>query len=439
MWSELRAARRAAQAAKLRMESVSGKAQTTEVRLNRPSGSPWTYTRQHSDVAEFPPAIDGNQVLFLTHRHSRWELGGEHLDPTDLERKDLLCLDQGSGKVLWQVIVEDPVVTWPSFFGDVVVYGTKDFKIVGKDRKDGTERFRIQLDALKAFSFGPEMPPMQDPVMTGGKLYVVTYGKGTDGKSSGKLYAVDLASGKLTWSQPLESGASGPPICLEELIIVGGGPWVQAIRAVDGASVWKVQTGNRDINQPIFELNGKVFAHAGGKLHDLVGRSGKEEWLADVPYESFVQGVGSRLFYVAPHWPGLNEWAVALDALNGKQVWETKLGFKKASFWMGWWAQDGNAFFGLQDEFLALRLSDGKEIWRVNVPGAIDGAPFPIGAQLLVAATKGGKAHLHALQQTDGKEAWVFDFEGSAGEGLLTGDQDGILFPGKGGKVICLH
>jgi len=432
MWQRQAARDAAVRAAQAKQRQTANMQAAAEF-MQSPAGVTWNFSAPSHEWA-FPISTDGNQALLTLSRRSP-----DESTPASFSKKDIFCLDLETGKASWSRVERAQIITPPTFAGDLVVYGAEGYQLVALDRTNGIERFRVELDRLREFAFGSEIDPIQFPLLVEGKIYVATHGKATSGDASGKLYAVDLKTGKKLWGLEMESGATMSPILHEDLLIVGCGKWVYGVKAADGSLAWRTPIGNRGVIQLGLMAQGRIYVQTGfNDLHALEGRTGTGVWTIHLPPDSFVQGEGNRLYYV--HVRSLDiGWAVGLDANDGKQVWTTKLGFGGGGFWMGRWTQDGIAFLSRKDDLVGLDLANGKINWRITIPETVKGVPIPVGGHLLVAAKSWGKTILHAIKQSDGTDAWSYKLNESLGGSSIALGHKGILVPIRLGKATFIQ
>jgi len=176
--------------------------------------------------------------------------------------------------------------------------------------------------------------------------------------------------------------------------------------AVNGAMVWTRNLtpggdGAQDASGGgVAVSNGRVFATTGfGEVVMLDAATGAEIWtsaaatLADIAGDPVIDG--SRVY--------IGNFAgqiVALDASSGERIWTTQDG-AVSPVWPA-----GNSIYAVNDvnELVRLSKDDGAPVWRVSLPGLVDGAggflrtsnevvahygPILAGGRLLVASSDG--------------------------------------------------
>lgn len=337
--------------------------------------------------------------------------------------------DKNAGR--WMVSTDGPVENGPVVAGGVVVYVTKDYRVVALDRATGQERYKVQLDALKSFLMAENNKTcVHFPIIDGQRILLTTYGKGADGEAAGKLYALDLGTGAKLWEAPLAAGADHPPVVIGERVLVGGGAWVQAFARKDGALLWKAQVGSSKWISMGVEAEGRYFFTVDRTAMAIDLAKGEILWRADAG-EGIV-GDGQRLLSIRTGVFG-GRTLVALDAKTGLPAWERKgIGAYLP------WIQDGKAYFADGEAMVCVAVQDGKNLWQAPLPKASPWPPVLAGNLVLVGTPEGKTTSFRCLDAVTGKEVWKIAAAVKPGAGMLTADGDGILFFGKDGELVCL-
>ena len=132
------------------------------------------------------PAVRGSHVYFGT------------------EAGSFFCIDWRQAEVVWVFQSErgQSIRSSPAVSEDVVIFGSRDRRVVALDPQTGAERWqfaaRQRIDA--------------SPVIAGQRVYVAA--------ADGRLYALDRDSGELLWEFETGGGFSGSPaVGFERLVI----------------------------------------------------------------------------------------------------------------------------------------------------------------------------------------------------------------------------
>lgn len=227
-------------------------------------------------------------------------------------------------------------------------------------------------------------------------------------KAHGALAALDAASGRVLWQSS---------VLLEQPHVVGHNSSGGALYGPSGANVWSAPTIDASAHRVYVATGDGHSNHAGDSSDSIVAfdmESGRIDWvhqatfqdaytggcdrpdLVGCPYDNGPDfdfgeapalvslGGGKRLLVIGQK-SGL-VYGFDPDA-RGRELWRTRVGTGSVLGGIGWGvATDGrNAYVAVSDHIdiierdaklnphagglVALRLSDGKQLWRTNVSG----------------------------------------------------------------------
>lgn len=170
---------------------------------------------------------------------------------------------------------------------------------------------------------------------------------------------------------------------------------------------WKFKTKD-SIEGTAAIVNGTVFVGSmDGNLYALDLASGKEKWRykAAGPIKGGPSVHGDQVFV-----GDVDGIFHCVDVTNGKKSWTFNAGAEITS---GGNFSDDTILFGSYDENLHCLSKDGKELWKINVPGG------PVLASPVVAAGKtfcsGCDSTLHIIDTKTGKELGSVQLDGQTG------------------------
>lgn len=229
------------------------------------------------------------------------------------------------------------------------------------------------------------------------------------GSLDGRVYALDLQSGRERWRYDAQEEIGCTPLLEKGLLVFATHQdTLFAVDARSGAWKWQVRRERkgesftiRGIARPVLVKGVLHAAWADGTVtaHDL--DSGALRWerlVAPAGEQLDVDGLasdGSRLYAAA--YSGL---VVALDPQGGKVLWEQKLaGASRVA------AFDGLVYAVAPGKVLGLSAADGAVRWTRPFDGGPTGIPLRIGNQLAVPV---GKALL-LIDPPSGRLLRLFD------------------------------
>ena len=222
----------------------------------------------------------------------------------------ILCLVSAAAAASAETLRPTPG-SWPIFRGDGGLSGV------------APTRLPVALKLRWVFKTGG--PVKSSAVIEGGRAIV--------GSSDGKVYALDLATGRRLWDRDTGSPVEAPPVLDGEAVYVGTlGGLLLRLDAATGRTRWKTETGG--------QIMGSANVH----------RTGPSEGAGKPPRATVVVGSYDGSLY-------------GVDARNGRVAWT----FPTGNFINGAPAVVGNlAVFGGCDGLLhAVSLLDGKEVSAV--------------------------------------------------------------------------
>jgi outer membrane protein assembly factor BamB len=97
---------------------------------------------------------------------------------------------------------------------------------------------------------------------------------------TGKVYAIDLANGRLRWARDgtcAEGVYYGSPVILDKTLYCNGITTTLALDLDTGQSRWTYQLDHNTSTQPSVAA-GRVYVSAGNMLHALDAASGRPRW-----------------------------------------------------------------------------------------------------------------------------------------------------------------
>jgi len=254
--------------------------------------------------------------------------------------------------------------------GDEVVVGLD--RATGKtlwERRDPVARLKGQ----ESYS-GEPVRPLATPAISG--PWVCTLG------STGLLSGFDLATGKLAWrhdlvadfgAKPVQFGFAASPLAAGGHFVVhvgGAQAAVVAFNPADGATVWKSKPAGPSYATPVLVPSDRGDTVVQVTLNATFGfdaKDGRERWaypMTDLGFTNVPTPIvlpGRRLLVSGQGLKGTRLLEVAATGDAVKEVWRND----KVQFFYANWLTDGDAVYGSADKFVrALRLADGKELWR---------------------------------------------------------------------------
>lgn len=211
-----------------------------------------------------------------------------------------------------------------------------------------------------------------------------------------------FTNGTRRWAVAVTGGGAkgGPSLSANgDLLYVGIGPRLLALRTRDGSTAWTRSTGGSILHSPVVDGEWVYFTSQDGNFYCVNGASGADRWIFTIGTSPAV-GVGTpavsssggiiivpagRSLYAIQSWDGqLKWWKRDIGALTMQPIIDA----------------NNNIFFGTQDSRMrSLRVSDGREVWNaVQFSGSVWGTPLIGEGNRLYFFTRDNRANNGRLQ-----------------------------------------
>lgn len=280
---------------------------------------------------------------------------------------------------------------------------------------------------------------------------VIADGLAVIGSGNSRVHAIDLVSGKATWTVDLGAAIDAAPLILDGAVIIGttegrlvslaladgklrwegkagdkitgAATWfvhdgvkrllvgsydnnIYCVNAADGAEVWKYETGSYVNGTPaIATVGGTQVAVAGGcdaKLHVVDLATGKAlRTIETSAYVAASVAADAGHAYVGHYG---NE-VIAADLATGAIAWTYK--DRNFPFFSSPAVTTEVVLLGGRDRRIhCLDRATGKPRWVVPARGNVDGSPLIAGNRALIGSDDG---RLYLLDLADGSERWSYE------------------------------
>ena len=262
-----------------------------------------------------------------------------------------------------------------------------------------------------AWAYGARAP-VGNPIVDDGVVYFVSVGR----RSTSRMHAVDLASGRKIWKGKAYRDLSAVPIADGDVLLGFFSGGLLRYEARTGHVVWRggIAGGmSGGVTADPVVADGNLYWPGGDALFALYADSGKERWLRYL--ECFGCGIaasGRRLYAAGT----LSENAdiempqavYALDARSGATIWSTPAPTNSVVLADGRVIAVTKRVQGDLWAFFveAFRATDGERLWRTPV-GSIDALDFTQPAAdgtLVIYPSPDG--NLYALNAANGSLRW---------------------------------
>lgn len=316
---------------------------------------------------------------------------------------------------------------WPLFRGDAKAAGVATSKL--PEKPEVLWKITVPNGAFES-----------TPVIVGGVVYI--------GDLDGKLYALDLASGKEKWSVKVDSGFIASPAVRDGRIFLGDIDGVcRCFNAADGKLLWEFAAEAEVDSSANFWKDNVLFGSQDRFLYCLSAADGKLVWKHGIEDQirctptvvedrAFVAGCDSRL-HIIDLAKGAEAAAVEIEAPTGvtpsvlgdRVFFGTEAGVLFAVDWRNakeaWRFEDksnsqpyrgspavteGLVVVGSRNRKVhALDPATGRELWTFATKQRLDASPVLVGERLFIGAADG---RMYALDRKTGAELWQYQATG---------------------------
>ncbi len=247
-------------------------------------------------------------------------------------------IDLATQKEIWTVAADaNPMLVMGGSNGRIFQV-TKERKLNCLEESTGKTLWSMNMDKLVEGGFGwgslvVVRYPITKPVLVDDLVIFGTHGAKLFKGRTGKVYALEAATGKLRWEFEAEDGVENEIICKDNKLYFGGVAAAYSIDVKTGKQIWKQSL--RNDNQWSFKLvddtllvssghygsKGSMF---GGTLYALNAKDGSQRWKFDIGGPSFVRVEDGMV--VGVEWGSMGGTRISAVRMDtGSKVWDYKL------------------------------------------------------------------------------------------------------------------
>lgn len=317
-----------------------------------------------------------------------------------------------------EVFSEEEGRSWPIYRGDQMLSGFT--------RESLPERMRL------LWTFKTEDAIRSSPVIGNGMVFF--------GSFDGKVYSLDVESGRKLWEFNTESSVEASPILLKDTIYVGSLSGIlYSLDARSGKQRWTYETRNRiagSANWTQLKREKEYMIFVGSydnMLHCVDSKKGKKIWTFATQH--FING-SPALYGADPEalvFGGCDAQVHLVSVVDGAPLGQIDAGSYIAASVA---VSGANAFCGnYTGRLISIDLSRRKIIWEYGADGY--GAPFfsspAIDDERVVIGSRDGG--IHCVDRKTGEKIWIYMTGGEVdsspvicGDRVVAGSTDGRLY-----------
>ncbi|MFC2167887.1 PQQ-binding-like beta-propeller repeat protein [Acidobacteriota bacterium] len=306
-------------------------------------------------------------------------------------------------------------VSWPIFRGDSALSGIAEDRVPDK------------LSLL--WSFNTESYIISSPVIGSESVYI--------GSTDGKIYSLDLITGREVWTFDTEDDIEASPLLLDDAVYIGNlsGEFF-CLDALSGLELWRYKCGSSIYGSANFVRdssgqNAKILVGSyDNRMYCFDAVAGELLWVYET--DNFING--------APSTDGIHVVFGGCDEIL--HIISVSDGQKAGEVWAGSYIPgsaaivDNQAYLGHYDnQLVAIDLVEEEVIWTYEDrehPGPFFSSPAVTKDRVVIGSRDG---YMHCVDRKTGEKIWDFqtfdEIDGSpviAGDKVIFGSIDGRLY-----------
>ncbi len=321
----------------------------------------------------------------------------------------------------WAFGVDPSFSTTPAVVDGTAFVTAPEAGVFAVDTETGTADWTFESDRA-----------LSSPTVVDGTAFV-TAGSVSQSGATGRVYALNAATGEQRWAADISGDPSWLTVVNETVFVSGTQDRVHALAAASGGTLWETQIDGSFRTAPVV-AEGRLFIGAEEALFALSTVDGTEQWQFDrkfVAPPTVADGVvfagdGSARFH-------------AFDAATGELRWS--VGTDNSPLLSAPTVADETVLASGSSTLFALRVDTGERRWTADVDNGLNVAPTVADDTVYTGDTRG---RVVALDLATGERRWGLaldeDPEAPAGDtnGITAGltVADGLLvFASRNGFV----
>ena len=325
-------------------------------------------------------------LLFVAQAFSQSQFRGNEAHTGLYKEQDVYS----SARLHWSFNAGSAIRSTPLIAGNKIYMGSADHYLYALDTT-GKLLWKFQADGAVHSS----------PAIDNNTVYF--------NSRANTLYALNASNGKLKWKKnfgndlPYEWAFDyyvSSPLISDGIVYAGGGDGnLWALNAANGNGYWKFNAGSRIRSTPAVQGDKLYVGDCGGLVHALNKKTGMPLWRFATNGDTLLNenfGFDRKAVIASPAIAGntvivggRDGYLYAIDAQTGTKKWQ--FDYKVSWIISSVAIKDSIVVTGTSDgRFInALRLDDGKELWRFAVSAPVWASPSIVGDKVFNAVNDG--------------------------------------------------
>jgi eukaryotic-like serine/threonine-protein kinase len=226
----------------------------------------------------------------------------------------LEAFDAASGRLAWRFTADGGITTSPTVDHGIAYVAFQDEHVYAFNVRTGEQVWKASLEGV----------PQPGPIAVSEHLIYV---------SADALYALDRASGRLTWRADA-SPLNAPVVANNAVYIAESDLRIHAYQADSGAPLWASQPLANTVASPVGMVRGELYTgDTDGRLWRLDGSTGDRQWSVQLPDSNIIfasPAIANDVVYVTGSCvcgSSAAHFVFALGASDGKLLWQFAPGY----------------------------------------------------------------------------------------------------------------
>jgi outer membrane protein assembly factor BamB len=293
---------------------------------------------------------------------------------------NLFTLTGADGSERWRVVLDGWTYSLDTG-GGAVVAGTRGGGVQVRSAIDGSEMWQAK-DAQQEYE-----NQQSGPCVVGDSVYY---------HGGGRLWSLDLTTGRPRWSFPLGEDVPSHPVLRQGVLYLASGTRLLALDEASGEQRWRFDTPVALFTPPTLDEQGGLFlADYLGSVTALESASGAVRWRARTGGR---QGAEPVQVIDSTALVGSADTVYAFDTAQGDERWRYTA---RGELTGAPAAADGLVHLGSRDHSLhTLDLATGRLRWKLDTGGEITGAPVAVDGRVFACSKDRCVYALDALRGT---------------------------------------
>ena len=301
----------------------------------------------------------------------------------------------------WAFGLDPSFSTTPTVVNGTAFVAAPDAGVFAVDTETGTADWMFESDRA-----------LSSPTVVDGTLFV-TAGSSSRGEATGRVYALNAATGEQRWAVDVSGDPSWLTVVNETVFVSGTQNRVHALAAASGGTLWERELDGSPRTAPTV-AGGRLFVGGQEALFALDTVDGTERWQFNRQFTAPPTVVDGVVFA-----GDVSARFHALDAATGELRWSVS--FPSSPFLSAPTVAEETVLASGSSTLFALTTDTGERRWTADVDNGLNAAPTVADGTVYTGDTRG---RVLALDLATGERRWRLALDEEPG--VPVGDTNAI-------------